>query len=335
MQKLPMKAYRFALNNTVDSVVITDMNSVIQYVNPGFTTATGFSPGEAIGKKPSILRSRHTTLDTYENMWSVILEGGWWRGEIINVKKSGEEWYSYLSISQIKDDEGRPFAYVGISRDITEMKQLQFQLKEASLEAIFMLSIACEAKDEVTGSHVRRVQHYSEAIARRLGLSEVEAEEIGYSSMMHDVGKLHVPDEILQKVGPLSQQEWSRMAKHPKDGVVILREKPFYATARAITANHHEKWDGRGYPDEKKGEDIPLEARIVTVADVFDALTTERPYKKAWSEEEALNELVAQKGRAFDPRVVDAFASLYQEGVVSHIRKKFPTSHTAPSPSSS
>ena len=326
MEDLLPETYRFALDNTVDSVVITDMDSVIQYVNPGFTAITGFSAEEAIGKKPSILASRHTTLATYKDMWSTILAGGWWRGEIINVKKSGEEWYSYLSISQVKDGEGCPFAYVGIAIDITEMKQLQFQLKEASLEAIFMLSVAAEAKDEVTGSHIRRVQHYSQAIALHLGLSEAEADQIGYSSMMHDVGKIQVPDAVLKKPGPLSDEEWDIMVQHPINGVAILRDRPFYAMARDIAGNHHENWDGTGYPAGKKRDEIPLAARIVKVADIFDALTTVRPYKAAWSEEEAAKELLEQRGKTLDPHVVDAFHHLYRQSTVTHIRKQFPSS---------
>jgi PAS domain S-box-containing protein len=328
MKKLPQEAYRFALENTADVVVITDMNSVIQWVNPAFTETTGFSAEEAIGNKPAILSSRHTTLETYEKMWAVILNGGWWRGELINVKRSGEEWCSYLSISQIRDEEGVPLAYVGISRDITEMKQFQFRLKDASLEAIFMLSLAAEAKDEVTGSHIQRVQHYSEALALRLGLSPSEAEEIGYSSMMHDVGKLHVPDAILKKAGPLSQEEWETMVQHPSQGIAILRDKPFYKVARDIAGNHHEKWNGSGYPEGKQGKEIPLAARIVSVADVFDALTTSRPYKDAWSEERALKELLQQKGAQLDPKVVDAFALLQKEGVIEEIRERFPTPET-------
>ena len=328
MRELPLEACRFALENTIDSVVITDMDSVILYVNPAFTTVTGFSSEEAIGDKPRILRSPHTTLETYQSMWSTILSGGWWRGEIINVKKSGEEWCSYLSISQIKDHEGTPFAYVGIARDISGMKQLQFRLKDAGLEAIYMLSVASEAKDEVTGSHIRRVQHYSEALARRLGLPEEAVEEIGYSSMMHDIGKMHVPDAILQKAGPLTPEEWGYMVKHAHNGVAILRGKPFYASARDIAANHHEKWNGSGYPEGRKGEEIPFAARIVSVADVFDALTTRRPYKRAWSEEEALSELVKQRGTSFDPTVLDAFVELYSEGVVAEIRKRFPPPET-------
>ena len=325
MNELLPEAYRFALENTVDSVVLTDMDSVILYVNDAFTTITGFTREEAIGQKPNILASPHTTPETYREMWSTILTGGWWRGEIVNIKKSGEEWYSHLSISQVKDREGRPFGYVGIARDITETKRLQFELKEASLEAIFMLAVAAEAKDEVTGSHVQRVRHYSNEVALRLGLSEGASHQIGYSSMMHDIGKINVPDFILKKPGPLSGDEWHVMSQHPTHGVAILRDKPFYAVAREIAGNHHENWDGSGYPTGSKGDAIPLSARIVSVVDVFDALTTHRPYKLAWDNDDAMKELLLLRGKAFDPAVLDAFERLYIEGGVAKIQQKFPT----------
>jgi len=324
MEPLSPETFRFALDNTVDAVTITDIDSVIQYINPAFTAITGFTAEEVIGKKPNIQRSPKTTGDTYKAMWEVILQGGWWRGEIVNLRKNGEEWHSLLSISQVRDAQGRPVAYVGIARDITPMKQLQLRLKQAGLEAIFMLAAAAEAKDEVTGSHLQRVQNYSHALALKLGFSGEQAEEIGYSSMMHDVGKIHVPDSILKKIGYLTEEEWKGMREHPNHGVAILRKDPFFETAREIAGNHHEKWDGTGYPLGKAGPEIPLASRIVTVADVFDALTTARPYKRAWSEKEALQEIINLKGRAFDPAVVDAFVRIYEEGLVDAILDRFP-----------
>lgn len=323
MNLLSSDVFRFALDNTVDAIAITDIDSTILYVNPAFTTITGFTAEEAIGHKPSIQRSRHTTEQTYKEMWATILGGGWWRGEVINVKKSGEEWYSLLSISQVRDVHGKSFAYVGVARDITEIKALQFRLREASLEAIFMLGVAAEAKDEVTGSHIQRVRHYSESLALRLGLNAEYAEEIGYSSMMHDVGKIHIPDNILKKMGTLTDVEWTSMRQHPSHGVSILRDDQFYETAREIAGNHHERWDGTGYPHGRKAEQIPISARIVTVADVFDALTSSRLYKRAWTEEEAIAELLKQKGIAFDPDVVNAFVALYEGGIVKSIRERF------------
>lgn len=324
MASLPLEAYRFALDNTADAVLITDPSSVIQYVNPAFTRLTGFAEEDAIGRKPNMQRSRHTTYEFYRHIWSVIRAQGWWRGEVVNVKKSGEEWHSQLTIAQIRDERGERVGYVGVARDITETRRLQSRLREANLEAIMMLSLACEAKDEDTAQHVRRVQQYSYAIALRLGLSQEQAEEIGYSSIMHDVGKLHVPDAILRKPGPLTQLEWVRMRRHPSDGVAILRDKEFYTVARQIAENHHEKWDGGGYPNGRRGEQIPLPGRIVTVADVFDALSSWRPYKEPWTAEDAVRELESQRGKAFDPQVVDAFLALYREGAVANIRREYP-----------
>ncbi|NLN92478.1 MAG: HD-GYP domain-containing protein [Candidatus Hydrogenedens sp.] len=323
MNMFSPEIFGLALDNTVDSVVITDMNNVIQYANPAFTKITGFDRKEALGKTPSILRSRHTTLETYQKMWAIILSGGWWRGHIINVKANGEEWHSFLSISQVRDASGEPMGYVGIARDITEMKRLEAQLHDMSLEAIYMLAQAAEAKDEVTGNHLQRVRAYSEAMARHLGMSDAEVNKIGYSSILHDVGKLQVPDAILKKEGKLTEEEWEEMKKHPQGGAVILRDKDFYQTARDIAVNHHERWDGTGYPKGKKGEEIPLASRIVTVADVFDALTTSRPYKRAWSPEEAFEKICQDRGSAFDPEVVDAFAALYHQGTIGELLREY------------
>jgi len=315
--------FGLALDNTVDSVVITDLNNVIQYANPAFTKITGFPRDKALGKTPSILRSRHTTLETYQKMWATILAGGWWRGHIINVKANGEEWHSFLSISQVRNPSGRAVGYVGIARDITEMKRLETQLHDMSLEAIYMLAQAAEAKDEVTGNHILRVRAYPEAVAAEMGLTEEEVNKIGYSSILHDVGKLHVPDAILKKAGKLTEDEWEEMKKHPEGGAAILRNKDFYHVARDIAANHHERWDGTGYPAGIKGEEIPLASRIVTVADVFDALTTERPYKKAWTETEAMDKILQDRGKAFDPAVVDAFEALFRRGKISELMRRY------------
>lgn len=324
MNALPLSAYQFALENTVDAVCITDLNSVVIYVNPAFEQVTGYAPEEVLGRKPNVLRSPKTTLETYKEMWAVILAGGWWRGEIVNLRKNGEEWYSWLSISQIHDETGAAIGYVGISRDITETKRLEQQLRDASLEAIYMLSAASEAKDEVTGSHLKRVQHFSEALALKIGLSKAEAEEIGYSSMMHDVGKINVPDRVLKKKGPLSEEEWQVMLRHPIEGVIILRQMPFYEVAREIAGGHHEKWDGSGYPQGCRGDTIPQSARIVAVADVFDALIAPRPYKEAWAPKEAVEELKRLRGQSLDAQIVDAFLELYRDGKISSIMERFP-----------
>lgn len=192
--------------------------------------------------------------------------------------------------------------------------------KEAHKNAMFMLAAAVEARDGLTGSHLRRVQAYAEALAGRIGLPREVVDEIGYSSVLHDVGKLLVPDEILGKPGKLTDDEWVEMRRHPGHGAKILGDLGFFEMARDIARCHHERWDGTGYPAGLRGDQIPIAARITSVADVFDALTTRRPYKEAWADEEALAELHRLSGSSFDPAVVDAFLGLHASGEVASIR---------------
>jgi putative two-component system response regulator len=151
-------------------------------------------------------------------------------------------------------------------------------------------------------------------IAQRLGLSTTDAEAIGYSAILHDIGKIHVPDRILSKPGPLDEDERATMQQHTLAGERILSNASFFDRARRIARSHHENWDGSGYPDHLAGESIPLEARIVHVADVFDALTSERVYKQPWSRERAVESILGERGRMFAPEVADAFAALVDVG---------------------
>lgn len=184
------------------------------------------------------------------------------------------------------------------------------ELREANFETIYMLAIACEAKDEDTGRHVRRIQEYVRLLSRELGMADADADEIGYSAVLHDVGKMHVPDEILKKPGPLTDEERATIQQHTVMGERILCDNPFFARARRIARSHHENWDGTGYPDRSSGIAIPIEARIVHLADVYDALTTPRVYKHAWSASDAAAVITESRGRMFDPDVVRAFESL-------------------------
>lgn len=190
------------------------------------------------------------------------------------------------------------------------------ELREANLDAIYMLAVACEAKDEDTGRHVRRIRDYAEALARELGFDARDAESIGYSAVLHDVGKMHVPDHILKKPGPLNHEERLAVQQHTLAGERILSEKPFFRKARLIARGHHENWDGSGYPDTASREAIPVEARIVHLADVFDALTTPRVYKHAWSANDAAWVIRKSSGRMFDPEIVRAFDSLFSRGAM-------------------
>lgn len=205
------------------------------------------------------------------------------------------------------------------------LKQAQIaneELRRTGLQGISHLLLAATLKDQTTGAHLLRVRRYVEAIATKLGLPEQLVEEFGYSSVMHDVGKIHTPDHILQSEHHLSSEEFEVIKQHCIDGELMLGDARFFETARAIAREHHERWDGTGYPDGKSGSEISLAARIVSVADVFDALTSKRPYKDAWSLDVGMASIAEGKGAQFDPEVVDAFVSLQQDGTVERIRQE-------------
>ena len=199
------------------------------------------------------------------------------------------------------------------------------ELDQAYKDAVTMLSVACEGKDEDTGYHVQRVQFYTEALALECGIDPVDAEHMGIMSILHDTGKLFVPDAILQKPAKLDTDEWLIMKNHPANGARILGDNPFYAIARDIAVSHHENYDGTGYPAGLKGDDIPLSARIAKVADVFDALSSKRPYKDPWPIEKTLDLLQNGAGSEFDPAIIKHFMKLYEAGKITEIMKDYHT----------
>lgn len=183
------------------------------------------------------------------------------------------------------------------------------ELEQTRMAIIQSLGRAAEFKDNETGMHVVRMSWYARFIALHHTQNEKWAEALFNAAPMHDVGKIGIPDKILLKPDALNAQEWAEMKRHVDYGVIILgqHESELLNLAREVAHYHHEKWDGSGYPEGLKGEEIPLSARIVAVADVFDALTSERPYKKAWTVEAALALLEEQSGKHFDPQLVIAF----------------------------
>lgn len=193
-----------------------------------------------------------------------------------------------------------------------ELKEAMVRVKHASLETIYRLSLAAECRDWDTGHHLLRMSHYSKALAKELGVEGKYTEAILYAALMHDVGKIGIPDHILRKPGKLTPDEWEIMKKHTVIGAQILEksEADFMKMAENIALSHHEKWDGSGYPRGLRGEEISLAGRIVAVADVFEAVTSKRPYKEPFPVEKAFEIIREGKGSHFDPRVVDAFFSI-------------------------
>jgi len=188
-------------------------------------------------------------------------------------------------------------------RHVREMADLHL----ATIEA---LALAIDAKDQTSQSHIRRVQLYAAALARALGMSENEIQGVKTAALLHDIGKLAVPEHILSKPGPLTPEEFQKIRAHPKVGADIISAVPFPYPVSPLILSHHERWDGKGYPAGLKGEDIPLGARILSVVDYFDALMAERPYHKAMGFDAAVGLLQQEAGKGLDPRVVEKFIEL-------------------------
>lgn len=181
-------------------------------------------------------------------------------------------------------------------------------LERAKVEILQRLAMAAEFRDDCTGEHTQRVGEFCERMAQALGLPKRQVELIGAAAPLHDIGKIGVPDHILLKGGPLTGEEWEVMKRHTTTGARMLSKSvsPTLRLGERIALSHHERWDGQGY-EGIAGKNIPLSGRLVTVADAFDAMTHQRPYKEALSVEAALEEIREQRGRQFDPSVVDAF----------------------------
>lgn len=185
------------------------------------------------------------------------------------------------------------------------------QLKQAHVDLVHRLGRAAEYKDTDTGEHIARMSQYSKLLALEFGMGEQQAELLRQAAPMHDVGKIGIPDAILLKPGRLTPDEFDHMKQHAAIGAQILANSssPLLQLAHKLAIEHHEKWDGSGYPNGLKGEQISVEGRIVAIADVFDALTTKRPYKEAWGVEEALEHMQAQAGKHFDPHLINLFVN--------------------------
>jgi len=193
---------------------------------------------------------------------------------------------------------------------LQETERARSAERAAKRQSVFMLARAAEARDGTTGEHINHVRDLAVDLAVATGASAADAERIGWSAMLHDVGKLRVPDSILLKPGKLDPEEWDTIQRHAAWGEELLEGGEHFSLARRIARWHHENWDGTGYPDRIRAAQIPFEARLVRIVDVYDALRSERPYKPAWTEDEVIEELRRLRGVHFDPELTDLFLQL-------------------------
>jgi PAS domain S-box-containing protein len=300
--------YNKAIN---DSSIVsrTDTNGVITYANDRFCKTSGYTKEELIGKTHNILRDPKAPDSFFKNMWDTITQGKTWKGQHRNRKKDGSYYYLENTIIPILNHENKIVEYVSIRHDITKIITIHKELENNQKEIIYKMGEIGESRSQETGNHVKRVALYSKLLAQFCGLPEKQSNLIFIASPMHDIGKVAIPDYVLNKHGKLDEKEWEIMMTHSQIGYDILKNsKRSILKAAAIVAHqHHEKWDGSGYPNGLKGKEIHLFGRITAVADVFDALGSDRVYKKAWDLDKIIDFMQSQKGKHFDPKLIDIF----------------------------
>jgi len=320
-----VKSLNYELNrllSTFDTNVIaskTNIDGNLVYVSEAFLKKSGYKESELIGQTHNILKSGLNDDLLYKELWDTISSKKIWQGEIVNKNKEGILYTLYTIITPEYDKDGNFLNYTSISQDISARKLVEKANKEIELlnedivatqkEIIYRLGGLAESRSKETGLHVKRVAKYSELLALYSGLSEKEADIVKTASPMHDIGKIAIPDAILNKPARYTESEFEIMKNHAKIGYDMLKgsNKEILKAASIIAYEHQEKYDGSGYPQGLKGEDIHIYGRITAIADVFDALGSERVYKKAWNDEEIFKLFREESGKHFDPKLIELF----------------------------
>lgn len=306
------KTYKDIVDKS-NMIIRIDLDRNISFVNEAFCKVSGYAKDELIGKPYSILRDRSISKEEYEKdinfMFEAMAEKKVLKKKIINQAKDGSIFYCKAISYPLLDRNGEVYEYMGVRHDITDIEKLHKELEDTQRELIYRLGEVGETRSKETGNHVKRVANYSKILARKYGLSKEEESCLFAASPMHDIGKVGIPDEILNKPGKLDENEWEIMKTHAEIGYEILKNstRPILKAAAVVSYTHHEKWDGSGYPQGLKGEDIHIYGRITAIADVFDALGSDRVYKKAWPLAKILDFFKEQSGKHFDPTLLKMF----------------------------
>lgn len=287
--------------------VTSDMK--IKYINDMFCELTGYSKDELIGKSYWTITHPQTQKELLEKAFVYAKENGVWKGQLKGITKDKKDIHYISTIVAIKDVNNKLLEYLGIRLDITKVIELHEELEETQREVIYTMGEIGETRSKETGFHVKRVAEYSKLLALKFGLSKDEAEILRLASPMHDIGKVGIPDSILNKPGKLTAQEYETMKEHAQIGYELLKNstRDILKASAIVAYEHHEKWDGSGYPRGLSGEDIHIYGRITAICDVFDALAHERPYKKAWELDRIIALFKEERAKHFDPTLIDLF----------------------------
>jgi PAS domain S-box-containing protein len=311
--------FRLLAENSSDMISRHDVNGTFLYVSPACRTLLGYEPEQLIGR--AVVPFIHP--EDAEELLKLFNASGWndptaavpYRAR----HQNGEYIWLETTARLIHDDRNRTVEIQASTRDITERKQAQValqhanqDLREAYDKTIEGWVLALDLRDRETEGHTQRVTEMTVRLARNLGCSDEEILHIRRGALLHDIGKMGIPDEILQKPGPLTEQEWEVMRRHPQYAYQMLSPISYLNHALIIPYYHHERWDGSGYPHGLKGEEIPLFARLFSIVDVWDALSSDRPYRKRLPPKEVIEYLQQESGKLFDPAVVATFLSMIE-----------------------
>ena len=311
--------FRLLAENSSDMISRHDSQGVFLYVSPACSTIMGYEPEELIGRQ--VLPFIHP--GDSENLLK-LLNSSKWDDPIVAIQyrakhKIGEYVWLETTARVIYDQENNAVEIQASSRDITERKEAQValqrahqELREAYDKTIEGWVKALDLRDHETEGHTQRVTEMTVRLARSLGCTDEEILNIRRGALLHDMGKMGIPDEILQKPGPLTEEDWVVMRQHPQYAYDMLSPIGELNKALVIPYYHHERWDGSGYPHGLKGENIPLFARLFAVVDVWDALSSDRPYRKRIPPKDVIEYLQQESGRLFDPNIVEKFLSMIE-----------------------
>lgn len=282
--------------------------------------------------RPIIIDDLETTDLLAESQRRALVSGGLrsalmapmiWDGRLIgalSVASKQRNAFTVLDVEFVAAVATQVTAIVRMSSLVEQLQASTTQLQQAHEGTVLMLASAAEAHDHTTGRHLQRVRAISEAVARELGYEDEAVSALGVAATLHDIGKIRVPDSVLGSANSLAETEWVLMKQHTLWGSAFLSDQPGFELAASVARHHHERWDGAGYPDGLAGDAIPEAAQITTVADSFDAMTNNRPYRRSRPVEDAVREIVACSGTQFSPRVVDALARLFERGDLDFVR---------------
>ncbi|MCB9134810.1 MAG: PAS domain S-box protein [Anaerolineales bacterium] len=309
-----------AIEQSTEGIAVTNINGQFLFANNALAAMHGYTSDELHGKNISVLYTPETN-ELIESANQRAINEGQYSDESSHTRKDQSTFPGQSHISLLRDEASNPIGLIHTLRDITERKQseeqitqllIDLQKKNEELAHAYDATLEgwvrfLDLRDQETEGHTQRVTEMTTELAAQMGFTGALLLHIRRGALLHDIGKMGIPDNVLRKPGPLNNDEWEIMRRHPVYAFQMLSPIEFLHPALDIPHHHHERWDGSGYPDRLKKEEIPLPARMFAIIDVWDALNSDRPYRKAWHPEKAIEYIKSQSGKHFDPQLVQIF----------------------------